>query len=336
MTLAADAPALLYEGADWDFDTIRAHPRRHRGDRRRRARPRRLSEPDRDHHGRADARRLFVDRHAAVLQALVVRQAVRPARGRSTARGCAAWPTRSSSTPIPASATSWRRTPRRCRRWSSPMPPSATTISSRTTTCSAVDGCRRHPRLSRIRQGLHHRMRGALRPGGRRARARRRACADAATASTATRARRLRTCARRSGASASACAQAERIYNDLWRTVPGTERQRAKPALTTNAAAPCSSCRRRTSSISSRGSAPRLQPWQREILRIVRLMAQYFYPQRQTKVMNEGCATYCHYRIMQRLHERGEVGDGVVPGIPEVPHQRRLPAGASTTRASAA
>ena len=39
-------------------------------------------------------------------------------------------------------------------------------------------------------------------------------------------------------------------------------------------------------------TAPRLQPWQREILRIVRLIAQYFYPQRQTKVMNEGCATY--------------------------------------------
>ncbi len=39
-------------------------------------------------------------------------------------------------------------------------------------------------------------------------------------------------------------------------------------------------------------TAPRLQPWQREVLRIVRLIAQYFYPQRQTKVMNEGCATY--------------------------------------------
>ena len=45
-------------------------------------------------------------------------------------------------------------------------------------------------------------------------------------------------------------------------------------------------------------AAPKLQPWQREVLRIVRLIAQYFYPQQQTKVMNEGCATYCHYRIM--------------------------------------
>src|SRR3546814_14259569 len=47
-----------------------------------------------------------------------------------------------------------------------------------------------------------------------------------------------------------------------------------------------------------------------EILRIVRLIAQYFYPQRQTKAMNEGCATYTHYRIMTTLHERGWITDG--------------------------
>ena len=57
-------------------------------------------------------------------------------------------------------------------------------------------------------------------------------------------------------------------------------------------------------------TAPRLQPWQREILRIVRIIAQYFYPQTQTKLMNEGCATYTHYRIMNRLHEKGLLTDG--------------------------
>ena len=57
-------------------------------------------------------------------------------------------------------------------------------------------------------------------------------------------------------------------------------------------------------------AAPRLKPWQREILRIVRNIAQYFYPQKQTKVMNEGCATYCHHRIMTALHERGQITDG--------------------------
>jgi spore cortex formation protein SpoVR/YcgB (stage V sporulation) len=57
-------------------------------------------------------------------------------------------------------------------------------------------------------------------------------------------------------------------------------------------------------------AAPRLQPWQRELLRIVRHIAQYFYPQSQTKVMNEGTATYVHYRIMTRLHEQGRISDG--------------------------
>ena len=52
-------------------------------------------------------------------------------------------------------------------------------------------------------------------------------------------------------------------------------------------------------------TAPRLQPWQREILRIVRHIAQYFYPQSQTKVMNEGTATYVHYRIMKPAARAG-------------------------------
>jgi stage V sporulation protein R len=46
------------------------------------------------------------------------------------------------------------------------------------------------------------------------------------------------------------------------------------------------------------------------LLRIVRHIAQYFYPQSQTKVMNEGTATYVHYRIMTRLHEKGLISGG--------------------------
>lgn len=37
-------------------------------------------------------------------------------------------------------------------------------------------------------------------------------------------------------------------------------------------------------------NAPLLEPWQREVVRIVRRISQYFYPQRQTQVMNEGWA----------------------------------------------
>jgi len=56
--------------------------------------------------------------------------------------------------------------------------------------------------------------------------------------------------------------------------------------------------------------SPILQPWQRELLRIVRNVAQYFLPQRLTKVMNEGCATFIHYKVMHRLHELGRISDG--------------------------
>ncbi len=57
-------------------------------------------------------------------------------------------------------------------------------------------------------------------------------------------------------------------------------------------------------------NAPLLEPWQREIIRIVRKIAQYFYPQRQTQVMNEGWATFWHYTIMNRLYDKGLVDEG--------------------------
>ena len=55
-----------------------------------------------------------------------------------------------------------------------------------------------------------------------------------------------------------------------------------------------------------------LEPWQREILRIVRVIAQYFYPQGQTKVMNEGCATFVHYAIINRLFDQGRMSEGAM------------------------
>ncbi len=56
--------------------------------------------------------------------------------------------------------------------------------------------------------------------------------------------------------------------------------------------------------------APLLEPWQRELVRITRKISQYFYPQRQTQVMNEGWATFWHYTILQQLYKEGIVGDG--------------------------
>ncbi len=58
--------------------------------------------------------------------------------------------------------------------------------------------------------------------------------------------------------------------------------------------------------------SPVLESWQREIIRIVRSMAQYFYPQRQTKMMNEGCACFIHYHIMYRLYDTGQITEGTM------------------------
>ncbi|MDX2259969.1 MAG: SpoVR family protein [Hyphomicrobiaceae bacterium] len=100
----------------------------------------------------------------------------------------------------------------------------------------------------------------------------------------------------------------ERMFNDLWRTVP------AGPAR--NKRRTDDDRRRQLLGLPEENllyfiekTAPRLKPWQREIIRIVRIIAQYFYPQRQTKLMNEGCATYTHYQIMTRLHETGRIDD---------------------------
>ncbi|MDX1811422.1 MAG: SpoVR family protein [Gammaproteobacteria bacterium] len=57
-------------------------------------------------------------------------------------------------------------------------------------------------------------------------------------------------------------------------------------------------------------NAPLLEPWQREIVRIVRKISQYFYPQKQTKVMNEGWATFWHYTILNRMYDEALIPDG--------------------------
>ncbi|ATF08886.1 SpoVR family protein [Candidatus Enterovibrio altilux] len=55
--------------------------------------------------------------------------------------------------------------------------------------------------------------------------------------------------------------------------------------------------------------APLLEPWQREVIRIIRKTSQYFYPQKQTQVMNEGWATFWHYTILNHLYDEGLVSD---------------------------
>ena len=55
--------------------------------------------------------------------------------------------------------------------------------------------------------------------------------------------------------------------------------------------------------------APNLEPWQRDIIEIVRIEMLYFIPQMQTKIMNEGWASIWHSRIMRQLGDRAVISD---------------------------
>ena len=102
----------------------------------------------------------------------------------------------------------------------------------------------------------------------------------------------------------------EAQFNDLWRTTVPTGQAKSDATLNLERRRKLLGLPQENLLYFLEKSAPRLQPWQRELLRIVRHIAQYFYPQSQTKVMNEGTATYAHYRIMSRLHEQGRISDG--------------------------
>lgn len=52
-----------------------------------------------------------------------------------------------------------------------------------------------------------------------------------------------------------------------------------------------------------------LEPWERDVLAVIRREAYYFAPQAQTKIMNEGWATYWHSKI---LTERAADGSEII------------------------
>lgn len=56
--------------------------------------------------------------------------------------------------------------------------------------------------------------------------------------------------------------------------------------------------------------APHAEEWQRDLLRMTVQLATYFYPQRLTKMMNEGCATFVHYQMIHRLEDMGLMSSG--------------------------
>ncbi|UZI84197.1 SpoVR family protein [Klebsiella pneumoniae] len=70
--------------------------------------------------------------------------------------------------------------------------------------------------------------------------------------------------------------------NMLWRTLPKREEEKAIESARRYPSEP-----QENLLYFMEKNAPLLEPWQREILRIVRKVSQYFYPQKQTQVMNE-------------------------------------------------
>ncbi|MCY7296841.1 SpoVR family protein [Alteromonas sp. a30] len=91
--------------------------------------------------------------------------------------------------------------------------------------------------------------------------------------------------------------------NELWRTIPDT-RSEAEPKVHCFPEEP-----QENILYFIEKKAPLLEPWQRELVRIVRKVSQYFYPQKQTQVMNEGWATFWHYHILNHLYDEGKVTD---------------------------
>ncbi len=109
--------------------------------------------------------------------------------------------------------------------------------------------------------------------------------------------------------------ESERSYNDLWRTLPSDERVGEKK----------SSLKKKEENRKLKFSlpeenilyfietySPKLKDWEREIVRIVRNVSQYYYPNIHTKTANEGTATAVHYHILNRLYDKGILTDGAM------------------------
>ena len=103
-------------------------------------------------------------------------------------------------------------------------------------------------------------------------------------------------------------AYAQQQVNDMWRTLPRKSGKAAEEAATKRF--PEEPQENLLYFIEK--NAPLLEPWQREIVRIVRKVAQYFYPQRQTQVMNEGWATFWHHHLLNTMYDDGHLSDGVM------------------------
>lgn len=88
-------------------------------------------------------------------------------------------------------------------------------------------------------------------------------------------------------------------YDDLWRYDRSAEPRSPEPHPRRSRRRPAEPGRDLLGFI--RDHSPILDDWERDVVSIVRTEMQYFIPQIQTKVLNEGWASYWHARIMREL-----------------------------------
>ncbi len=101
---------------------------------------------------------------------------------------------------------------------------------------------------------------------------------------------------------------AQQQVNDLWSTLPyRSEKAEGEPAAKRFPEEP-----EENLLYFIEKNSPLLEPWQREVVRLVRKIAQYFYPQRQTQVMNEGWAVFWHHHLLNTMYEDGHLSDGLM------------------------
>lgn len=95
----------------------------------------------------------------------------------------------------------------------------------------------------------------------------------------------------------------ESTFNDLWRTVPKNKEIVAERTKDVNFP-------EENILYFIEKHSPILEEWEREVIRIVRKVSQYFYPQRQTQLLNEGFATFTHHMLMTEMWDQGLISEG--------------------------
>lgn len=100
---------------------------------------------------------------------------------------------------------------------------------------------------------------------------------------------------------------AEAEYNEIWNSVPTQQKPAAAEPERVSPGLPESNLL-----YFIEKHSPILLPWQREIVRIVRKLAQYRYPSVQCSVVHESAAVYSHNFCTRRLHEKGLISDGAM------------------------